>query len=306
MTIAFIHPHKAFLPEIDAYRNFFLLNNVKTIVVKPEEANKINADVQWHFMGTDKKKNRDGSIKIHEYTSASVAPASQLKNLSKKIFNAKPDYRLFLNEYVQNQFGFDDGIPFGLRDMGIADSFLNFDNRNVKKEYDFIYAGSVSAERKIDKLIERFTKKGLKDCSLLVLSKDYDMLKDKFKTFSNIRFAGPVQHHEMPLYISKAKFAINFIIGKEPFNQQASTKLLEYAALKIPVITTDYQWVKKFQQENGGDFFYLDNNFSNFTRDQVSCFSYSFPDLTKWSWEKQIRKSGVLEFLKLKFPELSF
>ncbi len=306
MRIAFIHPHKAFLPEIDAYQKFFSTFNVKTIVIKPDEIHQMNADVEWHFMGIDKSEKKEDSIKIHEYTSASISPFGQLKNFSKKILNVKPDYRLFLNEYVQDKFGFDDEIPSGFREMGIANSFLNFDNNKSKKEYDFIYAGSVNAERKIDGLIERFATKYLSDHSLLILSKDYDDLKNKFKQFDNIHFTGPIAHDEMPAHISKAKFAINFMVDKEPFNQQTSTKLLEYAALKMPIITTDYNWIRNFQKENGGDFYYLQKNLSNLTWEKISQFNYSFPDLKEWTWEKQIRKSGVLEFLQTKFRNLSF
>ena len=96
------------------------------------------------------------------------------------------------------------------------------------------------------------------------------------------------------------------MVDKEPFNEQTSTKLLEYAALKMPIITTDYKWIRNFQKENGGNFFYLEKDLSNFIWKNISQFNYSFPDLKEWTWEKQIRKSGVLEFLQTKFRNLSF
>ena len=75
-------------------------------------------------------------------------------------------------------------------------------------------------------------------------------LKNKFASFANIHFAGPVLHEDVPKYISKAKFAINFMVDEEPFNQQTSTKMIEYAALKIPVVTTDYAWARNFQKDS--------------------------------------------------------
>jgi glycosyltransferase involved in cell wall biosynthesis len=299
MTIAFIHPHKSFLPEIEAYTHFFSGYGIKTMVVHPNEINKINADVEWHFMGTDNTRNKKGVIKIHEYTSASIQPLMYLKNFSKRLINTKPDYRLFLNDYVKDQFDFTDGVPSGLRDMGIADSFLYYENKIVHKEYDFIYAGSVNKEREIEKLLDCFTKESLKAYSLLILSRDYEFLLKKYNHNKNIHFIGPVAHDEVKNYILKSKFAINFMPDKEPFNQQTSTKFLEYAALKIPVITTDYKWIKDFQKEEGSSFFYLDNDLKNFTWENISSFNYSFPDLKKWSWKNQIRKSGVLNFLNI-------
>ena len=146
----------------------------------------------------------------------------------------------------------------------------------------------------------------MKDHSLLILSNNYEDLKNKLKLHKNIFFAGPVKHKEVKTYIEKSRFALNFILDEEPFNQQTSTKFLEYAALKISVISTSYAWVKYFQQKYGGNYFYLNNDLSNFTWEKISDFSYSFPELNEWTWEKQIRRSGVLEFLQSKFPELSF
>jgi len=146
MTIAFVHPHIAFLPEIDAYQIFFSTLGIKTIVVRPEEIKNIDTDIEWHFMGTDFSKKKK-AIKIHEYASASTSPFGKEKNIAKKILNVAPDYRLFLNNYVEEQFDFKDEIPHGYRDMGIDDSFLKPLN-NVKKEFDFIYVGSMNKERK--------------------------------------------------------------------------------------------------------------------------------------------------------------
>ena len=251
MIIAFIHPHIAFLPEIDAYQNFFSTFSIKTIVAGPKEIKNINADVEWHFMGTDFSKKRK-AVKIHEYASASTSPFGKGKNIVKKILNTVPDYRLFLNKYVEEQFAFKDEIPHGYRDMGIHRSFLN-PLENVKKEFDFIYVGSMNKERKTEKLLKCFTNGNLKEHSLLILSNNYEEIKNKLKPYQNIFFAGPVKYEEVKNYIEKSRFALNFILDEEPFNQQTSTKFLEYAALKIPVISTSYAWIKNFQKKYGGD-----------------------------------------------------
>jgi hypothetical protein len=62
----------------------------------------------------------------------------------------------------------------------------------------------------------------------------------------------------------------------------------------------------QFQQRNGGDFFYLEPDLSNFTWKALQQYHFSFPDLSEWTWERQIRMSGVLEFLASKFPEVKF
>jgi glycosyltransferase involved in cell wall biosynthesis len=304
MTITFIHPHKAFLPEIEAYKKIFSRQGITTTIAQPGDVDKIKSNVEWHFMGTDNNK-KNNAIKIHEYTSASVPPFGKGKNLSKKILNVKPDFRLFLNKYVEEQFNFKDQIPFGYRDMGVDLSFLEINQQN-KKEFDFIYTGSIDKERKIERLTACFTTGNMKHHSLMILSKDYEEIKNKLKEFKNIFFAGPVAHEEVKNYILKSRFALNFILDKEPFNQQTSTKFLEYAALKTPIVSTEYAWIKSFQQHYGGKYFYVKNDLSNFNWNSINNYNYSFPDLSEWTWEKQIRKSGVLEFLQSKFSGLSF
>jgi glycosyltransferase involved in cell wall biosynthesis len=304
MTIAFIHPHKAFLPEIDAYGNFFCNYNIETIVLRPDEAKNSVAEIEWHLLGTDTSKKKN-VIKIHEYASSSKPPLHTKKDRLKRIFMTIPDYRLFLNEYVRKQFNFKDGVPFGYRNMGIDPLLLDrFDEGT--KEFDFIYTGSVEKERQIESLIGCFTKEPLKRHTLLILSQNYERLKKEFTPFQNIHFEGPVKQDEVKNYILRSRFALNFIIDKEPFNQQVSTKFLEYAALKIPILTSSYPWIRSFQQQYGGSYYYLNKDLSNLSWPEISNYHYVFPQLADWTWENQIRKSGILEFLHSKFPILEF
>ena len=142
--------------------------------------------------------------------------------------------------------------------------------------------------------------------SVLILSKDYEKLAKKYETKKNIEFSGPVPQSKIPFYISTARFALNIRADVEPYNRQTSTKLLEYAACKIPVITSDLEWVRQFQRKHGGKYFYLTDDLSNFTWDNINRFEYSFPDLREFTWEQQIKRSGVLDFLSSKFPNIKW
>ena len=84
MKIAFIHNHRAFLPELNAYQRFFQLQNIQTCIAKPGEEEISEADVLWYFMGFHTKSNRFKLI-IHEYASASVPPFRKIKDFLKKI-----------------------------------------------------------------------------------------------------------------------------------------------------------------------------------------------------------------------------
>ena len=304
MKITFVHTNKAFLPEIDAYRDFFSTYGVETNTGNYESI-AIKPDVEWHFMGTHRRRKWTDTLVIHEYASASMPPFRKIKDQLKRWGNCTPGFRLFLNRYVQQQLGFNDKVPFGFRDMGLPAGTITAPAA-VKKQFDFIYAGSVSADMQMNNLLQLFAGGALQQHTLLVLAREYQELATQFSRWPNIIFKGPVPQAEVRYWLQQAQFGINYKPVIEPHSHQTSTKLLEYLAADVPVITTDSPWVRHFQQTYGGSFFYLNEDLSNFTWEKVQGFSYAFPDLSEWTWDKQIRHSGVLEFLQSKYPGISF
>jgi len=300
MKIAFIHPHKAFLPEIDAYTDFFSRYGIETLTAHPREEARLKAEVEWHFMGLHPRRKKN-AITIHEYASASIPPFSFYKDLLKRYVNDSPDYRVFNNEYVRKQYPFRDGIPDGIRDYGIRFRQVA-DIPVAEKKYDFVYLGAIDPKRKPDGLFHQFTRGGLSNHSLLVISKSYNEIEKRLSPFSNIYFKGPVPPEEVYPLLSQAAYAINYIPDRTPFNKQTSAKLLDYLNGRIPVITTDYEWVRAFQKKYGGNYFFLKKDLSNFSMEEIRAFPYRFPDLNEWTWERQIRRSGILNFLESKFP----
>jgi glycosyltransferase involved in cell wall biosynthesis len=306
MIIAFVHNNKAFLPEMDAYERFFSGYNITCELVNKNDLGLMHRHVEWWMIPTDLTKPKEGIYKIHDYCSSSVPPWRWWKNWWKSFFNAQPDYRLFLNEYVRKALNFHDHIPFGYRDMGVPEHWLLTDPFLHEREYDFVYTGDLSPIRQPENLLNCFSTGNMNDRTLLIIGKDYENLQHAYARNPNIVFMGPLPYNSMDSYILKARFGINYVIDKEPFNKQSSVRLLEYAALGLPIITTQYEWVEQFQQQNGGNFFYLQPDLGNFTWEAVDNHSYSKPDVESFTWEQQIRRSGVLEFLESKFPELKF
>lgn len=304
MTIAFVHNNKAFLPGLYGYRQFFARYGVHCEVVTPDELGITHRNIEWFFLGSDISKPREGIFKIHEYPSASLPPFRKWKDWAKSFFNSQPDFRIFQNKYVKDVLAFHDTVPFGMRELGIPEEWL-LPTPKLTKEFDFIYIGDISVARRMKELLQVFTSE-LSDRNILVLSHRYEDLSEQFKKHKNIIFKGPVQKDQVREYLLKSRFAFNYIPDISPFNRQTSTKLLEYVACKIPVVSTKYQWIEEFQSRQGGNYFYLDNDLKNLTWEAINNFDYEFPDLTEWTWEKQIRKSGVLEFIVANFPELNF
>lgn len=301
MTIAFIHNGKAFLPEIDAYISFFKdFPEIRTEVIKLPGRLKINADVEWHFMGTHLKRN-SSTVVIHEYASASVPPFAILKDMIKRYVNCCPDYRIFYSEYVRDRFNFRDGVAFGLRGHGVLCKSPGLKN-DAGKQYDFIYTGNADGIRRLDSLLDCFATGRLSGHTLLVLSKGYQKIAARLSAYPNIQFKGPVSYCEVYSYIARSGYAINFMPDVAPFNQQVSAKFLDYAACGVPVITSTYKWIKEFERQYGGRYFYLEPGLSNFTWENITSFNYGGPVLEEWTWEKQIKRSGIVAFLQKRFP----
>lgn len=304
MLITFVHEYKAFLPEIGAYMKFFEDYGIATAAPNPQTLRLLpTPDVEWRFMGMQMRKN-NAKLLIHEYASASVPPLNNAKDFLKRHFTVKPDFRLFLNKYVQQKLSFRDQCPFGFRDMGIYPEQLSMPP--PEKMYDFIYLGSVGDDMQPNRLLDRFTQPDLSNRTLLVLSREYEKLQQQYAGFSNIIFKGPVPGNEVAMHIGQSRFAINYKPDIEPHNHQTSTKFLEYVAAQVPVITSDFAWMRNFQQQNGGNYFYLSNDLSNLNWENAGNFQYSFPDLSNWIWENQIRGSGVLEVLEKRFGSFGF
>ncbi len=302
MTIAFVHNNRAFLPEIDAYIRFFTNFNVECLVVSQDEIGLTHRNVEWRFMGTDFTKPKEGIIRIHEYGSSSVPPNHKWKNWFKRFFNSQPDFRIYLNEYVKKSYRFRDRIPYGFRDMGISPEWLNPPTYPIERKYDFIYTGDLSPRRKPEKLLNCFANGKMQKKTILLLGRDYDKLAAIYRMYNNIIFDGPVSHEQVREYILQSSYGINYIPIEEPFTQQTSTKFLEFAACNIPIISSKYNWIEKFQKENGGNYFFLEEDLSNFSWENIRRHSYQSPKIEDLTWENQIRSSGVLEFLMTKYP----
>ena len=302
MTIAFVHDNKAILPETEAYCRFFSEYGVNCKVVDKKTVDSIKRDVEWRLMGSDLKTSIPSIIRIHEYISASVPPYRLIKDRLKAILNARPDFRIFQNTYVSNAFSFRDNVPFGFREVGLFEEWLQPQQGNVQKEFDFVYLGSLHPLREPQRLLQCFAEGPLKDRSLLLISRDYDRLKQQYQAHTNIHFEGPVGYHEVKEWLPRARFGLNYMPDKAPFNQQTSNKFLEYAAIGLPVVSTGYQWVREFQQRYGGKYLFVKADLSDLTWEAVCNAEYGSPDLSDWTWERQIQRSGILQFLNTKFP----
>lgn len=278
---------KAILPEINAYKKYI----TDYQIVDSRELDIIDFtefDLIWKFMGTDIFRKLDIPV-IHEYASLSTGKFPKLKNEIKRVFNIKPKVRIFLNKNVKNEFGFNDKIPYIYRDMGIDECFFL---KNEKKNYDFVYVGSMSNDRGIVNILEKFTQ-DLKNSSLLMIGEPDKSIYEAYKKYSNIVFTGKLKYQDVPKIASQAEYAINYIPDKYPYNLQTSTKLLEYIAMNLKVITTDYLWVNEFEKEREMKFYRVLNDLRELDEKNLRNFNFKNTNIKDRLWKNIIDKSKV-------------
>lgn len=291
-----IHPGKAYLPEIEAYKKYFNNYDIQFIDCIKDLNNDYDEnsyDLLWYIMGTDFKKIN--KPKVHDYASISTGKYIYFKDKVKKYFNQKPNLRLFLNETIKNRYTFKDDIPSLIRDMGVDEIFLK--KYFIEKKYDFVYLGAITYERKIPQLLEKF-KNELKNNTLLVIGSIPEDISIKFKEVTNITFAGKIEYFDVPKYISKAKYGINMIPNIYPYNVQTSTKLLEYCALGLKVISTDYIWLNEFENKYNARFYKIDENLKNFNIDNIEDFEFCIPNLESLKWNNLFDDIDLLKKIK--------
>lgn len=299
MHIAFVHPHKAFLPGIQGYRHYFAAKNWNISEWKPgTEGMPADVDVVWRFMGTHFKRNafEKDRILIHEYASLSIPPFGRVKDLLKTRFSTRPDYRVFTNNHVVNTLRFNDHIPCGFReDVGVNPDWLTYPR--ATPEFDFIYIGSLTGDRHPQKMLRLFDEKSLKDKKVLLIGNAPASLQKAFSHRKNITFHPPVPQDRIPGFLARSRFALNYIPLIAPFQFLTSTKMLEYCALRTPVLSTPTPWMLDFQKKSGGNFWMLDERTPP-TWDRLLEYPFRFPDMKLYTWEQRIRQSGIETFLE--------
>lgn len=288
-----------YLPEISAYMAYLRASIPTVQAYDSSELGKgiseDDFDIVWKFMGFDRFPRSKPFI-VHEYGSLSVGKFPRTKNLMKRLINIKPDLRVFLNNAVQKDMGFKDHIQSRQRDMGVSAHFYK-KSPNPNPEFDFVYSGSLNRGKVIFSMLNHF-RDNMKDSRLLIVGSVPDDIHSQFGSTPNIHFTGRLKYEEVPHAITKAKYGLNIMPDIYPFNVQTSTKVLEYSAAGLPIISTDYQWIKSFEQQSGGRFLYCSSDFHSLSLQAVEKHDFHVPDVTAYDWNHVLLNSGVFDFLR--------
>ena len=297
MKILFKRSEGALLPDIDAYVKYLNQDADFEAYDSRDLADGYNIqefDAIWEFKGLGGERP-DNQLLIHEYASLSTGKFAKVKNLVKTIKNTKPDLRVFLNQDVRDGFYFRDQVPFTFRDMGLDQQFI--DVPKAKKEFDFIYVGSISKEREIDRLLASFVNHKQGKLHLVGTIED-DEIYSTYKSHPDITFVGRVDYADIPEIASKAVYGLNYMPNKYPYTLQTSTKMLEYSALDLKIISTDYKWARDFEKKHGSRFYYF-NQDKDFNLTNIEDFEFKNNFKAEdYTWDKVFEQARIKEQLK--------
>ncbi len=295
--LLFVRQAKVYLPEIAAYKKYLEARYPHVEIKQSTDVQSYNPkdyDILWYFMGANIV--RKANYIVHEYNSASTPPYASTKNFIKKIINTKPNQRIFLNKTVKEAFCFKDNVPEYLRDMGIDPAF--FKTKKPKSpEYDFIMVGGLDRGDSINKILGYISEK-TPELNLLIVGEVPSNLAKAYQDAKNIIFYGRVAYDQVPELMASAKYGLNIMPDMHPFNAQTSTKAIEYCAVGLPLITTDYKWINQFEKQAAAQFFKLNSDFSNLTVQNLREYAFKTPDMSGYDWNKVIERSGIFSFLK--------
>lgn len=247
----------------------------------PEKEALRGVDIEWHFLGFDFFHKRSDRLKVHEYASLSVPPFAKIKDIAKRVLNSKPHARV-LQASTAARFAKDDVPAFVKRD-GVSNDFFHQPSRPA--DYDFIYVGTMDGTRQLQVYLSHWIQH-FPGYTLLMVGEPPAYLFNRFKKHPNIQFTGRIAYEEVPYLLSGARYGLNLIPNRSPYNIQGSLKLVEYCAAGLKVITTNYAWAKAFEESRQARFLKLSPDLSNFNPASVENYNFSTPDVSDLSWEK--------------------
>ena len=285
MLIHFIRNGPSYLPEIDAYCAYIQSRDHQTMVHDSSVSVPTSASVVWWFCGRVPLREAHrlrGAFQIHEYASASIPPYAWAKDQVKHWTQPRPDYRIYQNGWVRERMGFGDGVPHALRDMGVAEHFFDAPSHTPVPEFDLVYLGEMSRLLAFIPVFQAIHAAGR---SLLLVGEVPAELQAELPP--NVTCSGRLDHAQVPRHLRHARFGLNLVPNATPFQQQTSTKVLEYCAVGLRVVSNAYSWVRYFMAQHKANFYLLNDDASSLATsfgEALDAYPYEVPDVRALAW----------------------
>lgn len=250
-SVHFVHTGPAYMPELAAYETFLRQRGHEVVRHSDPATVPLDADVVWWICGridAHHSHRLRSSLQVHEYASASVGRWPALKDRLKRWQHPHPDHRIFLNTWVRGRLGMDDGVPSSLRDMGVPTAFLQA-SPSLPVDHDLVYLGEMSRLHSFLPALQAISQAGLK---LLLIGQVPADLEGLLRLTPGVTCTGRIAQAEVPAQLLRARAGLNLMPNRLPLAMQTSTKVLEYLAVGLPVLSNDYAWARQVAAEHPG------------------------------------------------------
>jgi hypothetical protein len=303
VPIHFVRNGPSYLPELDAYTAYLSTLGCASHIHDQSKTVPTDAQVVWWICGRVPLREAwrlRHAFQVHEYTSASVPPHAWLKDQVKHWTQPRPDYRIFQNGWVRERMGFGYEVPHALRDMGVAPHFFDIARPAVQAtlpepEFDLVYLGEMGRLLPFLPVLQSIHDAGR---SVLLVGDVPDNVRTQLPP--SVTCAGRVPHTQVPRQLRRARFGLNLVSNVEPYNQQTSTKLLEYCAAGLRVVSNDYAWVRYFATQHEGNFHLLHdepNTWQHSFGEALDAYPYVVPDVSKLAWPEVLKALPIWSLL---------
>ena len=242
-TVHFVHAGAAYMPELAAYEAHLARLGHSSQRHSDPATVPLDADIVWWICGRVSAHHSHRlrhSLHVHEYASASVGRWPALKDRLKRWQHPRPDHRIFLSEWVRERMGFTDGVPASVRDMGVPPAFLQAAGTQPV-DHDLVYLGEMSRLRDFLPALQAISQAGLK---LLLIGQIPPDLEGFVRLTPGIHSTGRIPQQAVPAQLLRARAGLNLMPERLPVAMQTSTKVLEYLAVGLPVLSNDYPWAR--------------------------------------------------------------
>lgn len=254
--VHFVHGGDAYLPELQAYREH--LQQLGHTVQVHHQAARVprQADVVWWLCGrVDRSEAHrlQHARQVHEYASASVGRWPGLKDRLKRWLHPRPDYRVFQNAWVRQRMGFADAVPCCLRDMAVPAHFVQAQPVQAP-DVDLVYLGEMRRLEAFVPTLQAISQAGLR---LLLVGEVPAALQARLHGLPGLVLQGRVPQQAVPAQLLRARAGLNLMPPVLPLTEQTSTKVLEYLAVGLPVVSNPYPWIERCAAQHPGRILWL-------------------------------------------------
>lgn len=301
--IHFFHEGKAPYPEIAAYRGFFggqcstsqgPASNVPART-NPERL------IAWQIMGFYPTRPT-AKVVVHDYRSLSVGRARRLKDLMKRAFNAVPHLRIYQNGEIRDALGFRKDAGHVLLPMGVPSWMFDLRWREDASEYDFGYVGVITEERGFREALRSFTTAYGGSRTWLLIGPAEPSLLEEFGAAPGLKFTGALPQRKAIELLLKARCGVALFPAHPPHCWQTPTKLLEYAALGMPVLANDSPMNEKTIEQHGIEATVRSGDLFDDTVDPSHMQANKGADFRHLDFERIIGGSGVADAICDRLP----